>query len=207
MLGTVAGAGLEVAAAALAALRRSRPGVRVRLREAPVTDPSAGLREGLADLALTRLPFNTAGLMIRQLGVEPVVAVLPADDPPATRPRLHVAELADRPHFRLPPGTDPQWRDYWLAAAEDAPGPVVASVEECLHAVLWEGAVGLLPAGAARRHARPGLAFVPADGHPPSRIVTARRAATADPLVDALAAALADAGVDARAEAGAEARS
>ncbi|GHC59334.1 LysR substrate-binding domain-containing protein [Streptomyces cinnamoneus] len=198
VLGTVAGADLDVGPAALAALRRDRPGARVRLREAPITDPTAGLREGRVDLALTRLPFDTAGLTVRLLGEEPVVAAVPADDPLAARPRLRVAELAGRPRFRLPPGTDARWRAYWLAAEEDAPGPVVASVEECLHAVLWEGTVGLLPAGAALRHARPSIAFVPVDGHPPSRVVIARRAAVADPLVEALADALAAAAEQAR---------
>ncbi|WP_354637561.1 LysR family transcriptional regulator [Kitasatospora camelliae] len=194
VVGTAAGAGLEVGPAALAALRRDRPGLRVRLREAPVTDPTAGLREGRVDLAITRLPFDTAGLTVRVLGAEPVVAVLPADDPLAARESLPVTELAGRPRFRLPPGTDERWRAYWLAAGEDAPGPVVASVEECLHAVLWEGAVGLLPAGAVRRHARAGVAFVPVTGHPPSRIVLARRTPSApDPLVDSVATALAEA--------------
>ncbi|MES9520773.1 LysR family transcriptional regulator [Streptomyces capoamus] len=190
VLGTVAGAGLDVGAAALSALRRERPGLRVRLREAPITDPSAGLREARVDLALTRLPFDTSGLTVRLLGEEPLVAALPADDPLAGRPRLHVAELAGRPRFRLPPGTDARWRAYWLGAPDDVPGPVVSSLEECLHAVLWEGTVGLLPAGAARRHARPGIAFVPVDGHAPSRIVTARRATTPDPRAEALEQAL-----------------
>ncbi|PBC70194.1 DNA-binding transcriptional LysR family regulator [Streptomyces sp. TLI_235] len=190
VVGVAAGAGLDVGPAALAALRRSSPGLRVRLREAPITDPSAGLRERRVDLALTRLPFDTGGLTIRPLGLEPVVAAVPADDPLAARDRLHVTELADRPRFRLPPGTDARWRTYWLAAEDDSAGPVVASVEECLHSVLWEGAVGLLPAGAAVRHARPGVAFVPVDGHPPSRVVAARHAGCVDPLVDALVDAL-----------------
>ncbi|MFD0268605.1 LysR family transcriptional regulator [Streptomyces sp. NPDC127106] len=193
VLGTVAGAGLDASHAALAVLRTTHPVLRVRLREAPVTDPTGGLRERHADLALTRLPFDTAGLAIRPLGVEPVVAALRADDPLAARPRLHVTELAGRPRFRLPAGTDARWRAYWLAAEEDSTGPVVTSAEECLHAVLWDGAAGLLPAGAARRHARPGIAFVPVDGHPPSRVVLARRAGAADLLADAVAAALADA--------------
>ncbi|MGW5346117.1 LysR family transcriptional regulator [Streptomyces sp. NPDC004050] len=199
VLGTVAGAGLDAGHAALAVLRTTHPALRVRLREAPVTDPTGGLRERQADLALTRLPFDTAGLATRLLGVEPVVAVLRADDLLAARPRLHVTELAGRPRFRLPAGTDPRWRAYWLAAEEDAPGPVVTSAEECLHAVLWDGAAGLLPAGAARRHVRPGIAFVPVDGHPPSRVVLARRAGAADPLADAVADALADAYADAAA--------
>ncbi len=193
VLGAVAGAGLDSCPAALAVLRDTRPGLRLRLHEAPVTDPTGGLRERRVDLALTRLPFDTSGLTVRQLGVEPLVAALPADDVLAARSRLHVRELAGRPRFRLPAGTDARWRAYWLAADEDTPGPVVASVEECLHAVVWDGVTGILPAGAARRHARPGIAFVPVDGHPPSRLVLARRADAPDPLVDAVAAALADA--------------
>ncbi|WP_079431467.1 MULTISPECIES: LysR family transcriptional regulator [Streptomyces] len=193
VLGIVAGAGLDAGPAALAALRSTRPGLRVRLHEAPVTDPTGGLRERRADLALTRLPFDTSGLTIRQLGTEPLVVALPAGDPLAARPRLHVGELAERPRFRLPAGTDERWRAYWLAADEDTPGPVVTSAEECLHAVVWDGVTGLLPAGAAHRHARPGVVFVPVDGHPPSRVVLARRADAPDQLVDAVAAALADA--------------
>ncbi|WP_030277725.1 LysR family transcriptional regulator, partial [Streptomyces sp. NRRL B-24484] len=193
VVGVAAGAGLDVGPAVLAALRRSRPGLRVRLREAPVTDPSAGLRERRVDVALTRLPFDTAGLTVRPLGVEPVVAAVPAGDPLAARDRLHVTELAARLRFRLPVGTDARWRAYWLGAADGAQGPVVASVDECLHSVVWEGAVGLLPAGASVRHARAGVVFVPVDGHPPSRIVAARPAGCTDPLVDALVEALADA--------------
>ncbi|MFJ4320409.1 LysR family transcriptional regulator [Streptomyces lavendulae] len=192
-LGTVAGAGLDVGPAALAILRSTRPGLRVRLHEAPMTDPTGGLRERRVDLALTRLPFDTSGLTICQLGTELLVAALPAGDALAARPRLHVSELAGRPRFRLPAGTDERWRTYWLAGDEETPGPVVTSAEECLHAVLWDGVTGLLPAGAARRHARPGIAFVPVDGHPPSRVVLARRADAPDPLVDAVAAALVDA--------------
>ncbi|MFJ8013835.1 LysR family transcriptional regulator [Streptomyces sp. NPDC096339] len=193
VLGTVAGAGLDAGPAALAVLRRTHPGLRVRLHEAPVTDPTGGLRARKTDVALTRLPFDTSGLTVRQLAVEPLVAALPSDDPLAARPRLHVRELAGRPRFRLPAGTDVQWRAYWLAADEDTPGPVVTSAEECLHAVVWDGVTGLLPAGAARRHARPGIAFVPVHGHPPSRVVLARRADSPDQLVDAVATALADA--------------
>ncbi|MFE5491760.1 LysR family transcriptional regulator [Streptomyces virginiae] len=193
VLGTVAGAGLDAGPAALSMLRDAHPGLRVRLHEAPMTDPTGGLRERRVDLALTRLPFDTSGLAIRPLGTEPLVAVLPMEDPLAARPRLHLRELAGRPRFRLPAGTDEQWRAYWLAADEDTPGPVVTSAEECLHAVMWDGVTGLLPAGAARRHARPGVAFVPIDGHPPSRIVLARRDDAPDQLADAVAAALADA--------------
>jgi hypothetical protein len=36
--------------------------VRVRIREADFTDPTAGLRAGLADVALTRTPFDRTGI-------------------------------------------------------------------------------------------------------------------------------------------------
>lgn len=76
-LGTVAGAGLDAGPAALSMLRDVHPGLRVRLHEAPITDPTGVLRERRVDLALTRLPFDTSGLAMRRLGTEPVVRCCP----------------------------------------------------------------------------------------------------------------------------------
>jgi hypothetical protein len=67
--------------------------------------------------------------------------VLRADDPPARRDHLNLADLADRRWFQFPDGTDPIWQPYWNG---DKPreGPMVRAAQECLHAVPWIGTAG-----------------------------------------------------------------
>jgi DNA-binding transcriptional LysR family regulator len=162
-----------------AAYRRRHPGVQVRVRDTDLTDPTCGLRAGLVDVALTRAPFDTTGLSVAELRTDPVGAVLRADDPLARRERLRLADLADRQWFQFPAGTDPVWQSYWNGG-KPRHGPVVRVVSECLHAVLWNGTVGISPLG----HAPPdGLTVVPLVDMPPSRVVVAFKDGDADPLV------------------------
>ncbi|WP_371494050.1 LysR substrate-binding domain-containing protein [Kitasatospora sp. NBC_00374] len=198
VVGTVAGAGLDFGPRTATAFRRTHPDTEVRMRESGIDDPTAGLRSGLVDLALTRLPFDTEGISVRQLAVEPLVAVVAADDPTARRATATVDDLRGRSWIRLPEESDPAWRRYWSGGLEGAvAGPVVRSVPECLHAVVWQGAVGILPAGAADRHRAEGVAFVPLTGYPPSRVVIAWPSDRPDPLVLAFVRA-AEAGADGR---------
>jgi phage terminase large subunit-like protein len=64
-------------------------------------------------------------------------------------------------------------------------------VAECLHAVVWQGAVGILPAGATRHHRTEGVTFVPLTDYPPSRVVLAWPAENPDPTVVAFVEAAA----------------
>ncbi|POM23619.1 Hca operon transcriptional activator [Actinomadura rubteroloni] len=176
----ILGDGADPGAARLAAAyRRRHPGVEVRVREADLTDPTCGLRAGLVDVALTRAPFDPAGLAVRELRADPVGAVLRADDPLAARDRLALADLAGRRWFQFPDGTDAAWRAYWNGG-EPREGPVVRGVRECVQAVLWNGTVGLSPLG----HDLPAeLAVVPLAGMAPSRVVVAWQAADPNPLI------------------------
>lgn len=79
-----------------AAYRREHPDVDIRVRDTDLTDPTCGLRSGLVDIALTRAPFDETALTVHELRVDPVAAVLRADDPLATRDHLRQADLADR---------------------------------------------------------------------------------------------------------------
>jgi DNA-binding transcriptional LysR family regulator len=161
-----------------AAYRERHPGVRVRVREADLTDPTVGLRAGLVDVALTRGPFTEDGLTVHVLRADPVGVVLRADDPLAGRPALHSADLADRPWFQLPEGTDPVWRAFWNGV--DRGGPTVRTVHECLSAVLWNGTVGLAPMA----HDLPaGLTTVRLVDMPPSPLVVAWPGDDPGPLV------------------------
>ncbi|MFD8974009.1 LysR family transcriptional regulator [Streptomyces sp. NPDC059593] len=162
-----------------AAYRRHHPGIDIRIRETDLTDPTCGLRTGLVDVALTRAPFDETALTVRVLRTDPVGVVLRADDPLARCDRLRLAELRDRRWFRFPQGTDPIWQSYWNGGTPRE-GPVVRAVQECLHAVLWNGTVGLVPLG----HDLPAeLAVVPLIDMVPSRVVAVRNEGDTNPLI------------------------
>lgn len=166
-----------------AAFRHRHPGVQVSFREADFADPTAGLRAGLADIAITLTPFDDTGISTHVLRTYPMGVVLRADDPLAGHGSLRLADLADRRWYRLPDGTDPIWRAYWEATApggEPRDGPVVRTVHECLQAVLWNGGIGLAPL----THELPeGLTAVPLADMPPTRLIIAWNSTNAKPLI------------------------
>jgi len=163
-----------------AAYRKQHPGVEVRIRETDLTDPTCGLRAGLVDVALTRGPFDEAGLTVHELRADEMGAVLRADDPLAGHEGLKLVDLADRRWFQFPEGTDPIWQAYWNGG-EPREGPVVRAVQECLQAVLWNGTVGMTPLW---DHEPPEeLAIVPLIDMAPSRVVVAWNEGDANPLI------------------------
>ncbi len=182
-IGTLGDSAGEASTRLAATFRRHHPEVSIRFREADFTDPTIGLRNGLVDVALTRSPFDDTGISMRMLRSDRVGVVLRTDDPLAGRRSLRLADLADRPWFQLPDGTDPIWRDYWNGATpvgERPAGSVVRTVNECLQAVLWNGTVGIAPL----THALPdGLICVPLTDMPPSPLVAAWATARESPLI------------------------
>ncbi len=186
-IGTLADSVEEAGTRLAAAFREQNPGVRVRIREADFTDPTAGLRSGLADVALTRAPFDSTGITTYVLRSDPVGVVLRADDPLADRDVLHLRDVSDRQWFQLPEGTDPVWRAYWNGTTpgdELRDGPVVRTVSECMQGVLWNGTIGVAPLA----HALPeGLVSVPLADLRPSRLVIAWNSASTDPRIQSFA--------------------
>jgi DNA-binding transcriptional LysR family regulator len=182
-IGTIADSAEEAGARLAAAFRERNPGVDVRIREADFTDPTAGVRAGLADVAVTRTPFDRTGLALLTLRSDPAGVVLRADDPLAGRDAVHVSELNGRQWFQLPEGTDPVWRAYWNGTKPGGKlrdGPVVRTITECLQGTLWNGTVGMMPMG----HALPeGLTCVRLAGVPATRLILAWNSAGSDPLV------------------------
>lgn len=189
-VGTLADSAEQVGTRLAVAYRERHPGVRVRIREADLTDPTTGLRAGLVDVALTRAPFDDTGIVTHVLRSDPIGVVLRVDDPLAARDSLHSDELADRPWFRLPEGTDPVWQAYWSGpAGHHSDGPVVRTAHECVQAVLWNGTVGLAPLA----HGLPeGLTSVPLVDMPPSPLVVAWVGASPGPLIRSFARIAAD---------------
>jgi DNA-binding transcriptional LysR family regulator len=188
-VGTLADGAGEAGAGLADAFRHRNPGVLVRVREADLTDPTTGLRAGLVDVALTRMPFDRTGISTRVLRSDPVGVVLRVDDPLARRATLLVRDLNDRRWFQFPEGTDPAWRAYWSGTAPGGAlrdGPVVRTVSECVQAVLWNGTIGLAPLTPVA-HAWPqALTVVPLADMPPSRLVVAWNRTDANPLIRSL---------------------
>lgn len=184
-VGVLADSAEQAGSGVAAAFRQRHPHVEVRVREADFTDPTAGLRRGLVDVALTRGPFRHDGIRFRALRSDPVGVVLRLDDPLAHRDGLHLADLEDRRWFQLPEGADPVWRAYWTGrgpGGEARDGPVVRTVQECFQAVLWTGSIGLVPLPDVLPE---GLTSVRLLGWPDSQLVVAW--SSPDPVVRSFA--------------------
>lgn len=182
-IGTLGDSVEQAGARFAAAVRAQHPAVRFQIREADFTDPTAGLRAGLVDFALTRGPFADDGITTLVLRSDPVNVVLRADDPLAQYDQLKLSDLVDRSWCRLPEATDPSWRRYW-SGNQEREGPIVRTVHECLQAILWNGCIGLAPL----THALPdGVIGVPVLDLPPSHLVAAWNSDNPSPLIRSFA--------------------
>jgi DNA-binding transcriptional LysR family regulator len=144
--------------------------------------PEALLREGRADVALLRSPFNPRGIEVDELLSEPRVAALPAGHRLAARTRLRRADLAGEPLPRWA-GAGQATAAYWAgrdpgsagaAWPADGPpdpstaGPLVSDLTQLLEVVALGQAVAFLPASTARRHPRDDVIYRPVADLSPS---------------------------------------
>lgn len=139
------GHGRALQRAASPAVPGPPPHANVSIHEADLGDPTAGLRAGLADVALIRTPFDSTGISTHALRAERVGVVMGDDDPLAHHRSVSAADLADRRWVRLPDGADPLWTAYWTGGAHDDAAPVMRTIQECLQAVVWNGTSALAP--------------------------------------------------------------
>lgn len=178
-IGTLADAVENVGGRLVPLFRARHPHVEVSIHEVDLGDPTAGLRAGLVDVAVTRTPFDDNGFSTRVLRSVPVGVVLRSDDPLAGRESVAAADLADRRWVRLP-DADPVWTEYWTGGAPDAATPVLRTIQECLQSVLWNGTAALAPVD---QPLPAGLVAVPFTDRPPSDLVVAWPRTGSGPLV------------------------
>ena len=95
--------------------------MEVSIHEADLGDPTAGLRAGLVDIALTRAPFDDTGIKVHVLRSEPVGVVAHEHDPLAKRRLVSMTEITGRRWVRLSDGTDRVWAAYWTGATSATP--------------------------------------------------------------------------------------
>jgi DNA-binding transcriptional LysR family regulator len=178
-IGTLADAAEQVAGRVVPMFRARHPHVDIAVHESDLGDPTAGLRAGLVDVALTRTPFDRTGIGAHVLRSVPVGVVLRDDDPLAGRDSVSAADLAGRRWVRLPDG-DPVWTAYWTGGPPDDRSPAMRTIQECLQAALWNRISALAPVD---QPLPAGLTVVPYDGRPPSDLVVAWPRTGRSPLV------------------------
>jgi len=190
-IGTLADTAEQVTGRLVPLFRARHPHATVTIHESDLGDPTAGLRAGLVDVALTRTPFDDTGLSTYVLSSVPVGVVLRDDDPLAGRASVGTSDLAGRRWIRLPDGTDPAWTAYWTAGPPRDGGPVARTIQECLQAALWNRVAALAPLD---QPLPAGLVVVPCTDRPPSDLVVAWPRTTRNPLVRSLVGRLRRAG-------------
>jgi DNA-binding transcriptional LysR family regulator len=158
------------------------------------------VREGSADVAILRNPFDSHGLDFEPLLAEPRVALLRASHPLAGRRQLRRADLAGEPKPR-PPAIDARTALYAagldaeslaMSTPQERPtlaspeGPVASDIAELLELIALGRAVAFAPASFAERHAHPEVVSRPVVDLSPSTMFVAWRESSTSRDVAAL---------------------
>jgi DNA-binding transcriptional LysR family regulator len=170
----VAGMSTSPGRGGLLAAIRSRftalqPAATVQLRQASWGDPTAGLADGIVDVAYVWLPLpDSDRYQWVVVAEEPRLVAMADGHPLASKDTIEVADLLDEPFLALPPSAGPL-RDYWLATDARGGRPArigaeVASTEETYEALADGRGVCLLAAGNARLITLGGVTTRPVNG-------------------------------------------
>jgi len=189
----VAGMSTSPGRGGLLAAIRSRftalqPAATVELRQASWGDPTAGLADGVVDVAFVWLPVPDPDRYQWVVVAEEPRLVAMADGHPLTsQATIEVADLIDEPFLALPPSAGPL-RDYWLATdvrggRPPRIGAEVASTEETYEALADGRGVCLLAAGNARLITLGGVTTRPVNGLSLATLALAWRRDDSRPLV------------------------
>ncbi len=106
----------------LSTFRRDNPGVVLKLREMFTADQFRVLADGGLDIGLVRVEASAApdGLIVKEIGRDRLVVVLPAVHPLASRASMHLSELANEVFIGFPPGAGTGLPDLFRRLALDA---------------------------------------------------------------------------------------
>lgn len=167
--GVPADLGGSVVAALIAAFAQRRPDLPLDLRATGTADQVRGLVDGTLDVGVLRHPCQTRGLGLGPMLAQPVGVLLPASSPLATKPEVHLSDLAGHDLVLFPREDSPDSFDELLMACRRH-GYEPAAVHQSPH---QQFTLGLVLAGTA-------VALAPRDDDAPG---TAWRRILGEPLI------------------------
>ena len=128
--------------------------------------PTAGLREGLVDVAVLRRPVDDDRFATTRVGAEPRFAAVRTGHALARRRHLTLADLAG--HTVAVDGqTGTTTEQLWTQAAAPAGTREVDGVDAWLTVIAAGQAIGVTSEATARQHPRPGVTYRPVHDAPP----------------------------------------
>jgi DNA-binding transcriptional LysR family regulator len=201
-IGFIESAAMTFVPQAVRRFSATRPEVGLSLSELSVDAQVEGLRSGLLDIGILRLPASTEGLALGFLADEHLVVVLADSHPLAERKRISARSLAGEPLVLLAREMVPGLYDQIISLQQGHGGARVAQEATSIQAVLGLVAAGLgvslLPASVTSL-GRTGISFVRLAESPRSSIRIAWRESDRSPLTAAfLEAAVTAAGPNGR---------
>jgi len=150
--------------------------------------PTAGLAEGLADLAVVRTAVPSSRFAHTEVGQEDRYCAMAADDPLARRRTVVLADLSDR-LLVVDPRTGTTSPEMWPAGARPRTEPT-RDVDDWLAAVATGRCVGVTPHATMTQYRRDGVVYRRVRDAPPVPVNLAWRAHDPHPATHAAAALL-----------------
>lgn len=151
----------------------------------PVNSRTAGLLEGITDMAVLRHSVDDRRLRSSVVGLEPRVAAVASGHPLARKRTLRLGDF-DGGTIAIDPVTGSTTEALWPEGSGPASTLQVRGIEEWLAAVATGRAMGISSGATAWHHPRPGVAFRRMTGVPPVAVSLAWRASDAPPLAQSL---------------------
>ncbi|MCI1747156.1 MAG: LysR family transcriptional regulator [Acidipropionibacterium sp.] len=151
--------------------RTTHQGVELQLIR--YNTPTAGLAEGVCDVAIIRRPVDDRRFSSAVVGLEDRLAVFPSDDPRwARRRRLTMAEIAQRTVI-IDPRTGTTSSRLWDGAEQMPQFEETGDVDSWLDTIAAGHGVGTTAEATAYHHPRPGISYRPIKDGPriPVRLV------------------------------------
>jgi DNA-binding transcriptional LysR family regulator len=123
-----------------------------------VNDPTAGLSDGSADLAVIRRPLTDPRFETAEIGLESRYAAVATDNPLARRRSLRVEELS-RYTVAVDSRTGTTTADLWPPGTAPVSTRETTGVDEWLTLIAAGQAVGITSEATANQNPRPGVAY------------------------------------------------